>query len=100
MQKRTFSTGTTYYFHVTNGRKYLDEIGKVFPSHQEAMAYATVVAGELAQDGDWDGFVVSVTDENGGIIARVPVGKFKCILHRCCWSIAPILWQMKNIAND
>ena len=69
------SNGTRYYFHVTNGRQYRDEIGKVFPSHQEAVAYPAVVAGELARDGDWNGFVVSVTDADGAVIARVPVEK-------------------------
>jgi hypothetical protein len=69
------SSGTTYYFHVTNGRQYRDEIGKVFPSHQEAVAHAAVVARELACDGDWNGFVVSVTDADGAVIARVPAEK-------------------------
>jgi hypothetical protein len=67
------SNGTTYYFHVTNGRQYRDEIGKAFPSYKEAVAHAAVVAEELAHDGDWDEFVISVTDKDGAVIARVPV---------------------------
>jgi hypothetical protein len=44
--------GMTYYFHVTNGREYRDESGEAFPSHQEAVAHAAVVAAELARDCD------------------------------------------------
>jgi hypothetical protein len=65
----------TYYFHVRNGQDYPDETGKVFQSQQEALAHAAVLAAELAQDGDWDGFVVSVTDADGRVIAQVPVAK-------------------------
>jgi hypothetical protein len=62
-----------YYFHVRNGKDYPDETGKVFQSQQEALAHAAIFAAELAQDGDWDGFVVSVTDADGSVIAQVPV---------------------------
>ena len=67
--------GATYYFHVRNGKQYLDETGKVFPSQPEAVAHAAVIAAELAQDGDWDGFVISVTDAEERVIAQVPVAK-------------------------
>jgi hypothetical protein len=62
-----------YYFHVRNGKDYPDETGKVFQSQQEALAHAAILAAELAQDGNWDGFVVSVTDADGSVIAQVPV---------------------------
>jgi hypothetical protein len=67
--------GAIYYFHVRNGKQYLDETGKVFPSQQGAVAHAAVIAAELAQDGDWDGFVISVADAEGRVIAQVPVTK-------------------------
>jgi hypothetical protein len=39
-----------------------------------AMIEAAVIAGELAQDGEWyNGHVVYVTDEHGNEIGRVPV---------------------------
>jgi len=67
------ANGGRYYFHVRNGKDYPDETGKVFQSQQEALAHAAILATELAQDGDWDGFVVSVTDADGSVIAQVPV---------------------------
>src|ERR1700682_3508095 len=35
--------------------------------------HASGVAAELAQDGGWDGFVIFVTDEDGRVVAQVPV---------------------------
>jgi hypothetical protein len=74
-ESNIIATGGTYYFHVRNGKDYPDETGKVFRSQQEALAHAAILAAELAQDGDWDGFVVSVTDADGSVIAQVPVAK-------------------------
>jgi hypothetical protein len=45
---------TRYYFHVRNGRQYPDETGRVFST-------------------DWGGFVISVTDDGGGVVAEIPV---------------------------
>jgi hypothetical protein len=69
------SDGATYYFHVRNGKQYPDEAGRILPSRQEAVAHAAVLAAELAQDGDWDGFMIAVTDADGRIIAKIPVRK-------------------------
>jgi hypothetical protein len=65
--------GSKYYFHVRGGRHYPDESGRAFSSQREAIAHASVVAGELAQDGGWKGFAIFVTDEDGTVIAQVPV---------------------------
>jgi hypothetical protein len=62
-----------YYFHVRNGRQYPDETGRVFPTHNEAIAYASVLAAELREDRDWDDFVISITDDGGGMVAEIPV---------------------------
>jgi hypothetical protein len=64
---------TRYYFHVRNGRQYPDETGRVFSTHNEAIAYALVLAAELRQDRDWGGFVISVTDDGGAVVAEIPV---------------------------
>jgi hypothetical protein len=32
-----------------------------------------MIAAELAQDGSWEGFSISVADEYGSEIARVPI---------------------------
>jgi hypothetical protein len=65
--------GTRFYFHVTNGRQYPDETGKVFSTHREAKAHAAELAAELGQDRGWGGFLIAVTDEAGSVIARIPV---------------------------
>ena len=63
----------SYYFHLSNGQQYPDEVGKVFSNPKGAIAHAALVASELAQDEGWGGFVVAVTDEQGNVLARVPV---------------------------
>ena len=65
--------GTRYYFHVSNGKQYLDETGSVFSALKDAIAHARVLAAELALDGDWDGFVISVTNADGRVAAQIPV---------------------------
>jgi hypothetical protein len=42
--------GARYYLHVTKGERYPDEIGQVFSTREEAIAHASAVATELAQD--------------------------------------------------
>jgi hypothetical protein len=65
--------GSKFYFHVQNGRRYPDKAGGFFFSQREAVAHASVVTAELAQDGGWEGFVIFVTDEDGRVVAQVPV---------------------------
>jgi hypothetical protein len=67
--------GTRYYFDVQNGRQYPDEMGRTFASAEDATAHAALLTGELAQDGDWDGYVISVADAYGWIVAEIPVRK-------------------------
>jgi hypothetical protein len=67
------TVGTRYFFHVCNGRKYPDATGKLFPTLGEALAYGSVFATELGQEKGWDEFEISVTDEEGRAIARIPV---------------------------
>ena len=62
-----------YYFHVSNGGQFLDETGEEFSSREEAIARASVLAAELAQEGDWSGYAITVTDEDGAMVARLPV---------------------------
>jgi hypothetical protein len=65
--------GARYYFHLTNGRRYPDQRGQVFSTREQAIAHASTIAAQLAQDKGWDGFVVSLTDETGRVLARLPV---------------------------
>ncbi|MGZ3321911.1 MAG: DUF6894 family protein [Xanthobacteraceae bacterium] len=62
--------GVRYYFHVG---QYPDKTGKVFSTREEAIAYASVLAHELAQDKGWSGSVISVTDEDARVIAQISV---------------------------
>ena len=67
-----------YFFHVGNGDTLTDqvgrdEVGERFSDPQNAKAYAGVVARELAEDDDWNGYAVVVVDEHGNEIARVPI---------------------------
>jgi hypothetical protein len=49
-----------------------DETGRTFASAEDATAHAALLAGEFAQDGDWDGYMISVADAYGPIVAEVP----------------------------
>jgi hypothetical protein len=64
-----------YFFHVLDGPSTLkDETGTVLSGPEVARLQATVIAAELALDGDhYHGFVVCAIDEQGNEIARVPV---------------------------
>jgi hypothetical protein len=67
-----------YFFHVSNGNDFNDQVGKDevgyrFSDPEDAKAHAAVVARELAEDDDWDGYRVLVIDEHGNEIARVPI---------------------------
>jgi hypothetical protein len=43
------------------------------PALKDAIAHARVLGKELAEDRDWDGFVISVTDADGRLAAQIPV---------------------------
>jgi hypothetical protein len=64
---------TRYYFHVSNGGQFLDEMGEEFSTREEAIARASILAAELAKEGGWSGYAITVTDEDGAVIARLPV---------------------------
>lgn len=62
------------FFHIKNGSEYPDRTGAVFANHEEAMAHASILAAELKQDVDWEGFVICVTDERERLVAHVQAG--------------------------
>jgi len=62
-----------YFFHVSNGDTFKDEVGNQFPDLKGAMANAQVIAKVLAEDDDWEGYAVVVIDEHGTEIGRVLV---------------------------
>jgi hypothetical protein len=62
-----------YYFHVDGVGQYQDIRGKSFPTSKEAVAYASALAVELAQSGDWEGYWIVVAHGDGSLIARIPI---------------------------
>jgi hypothetical protein len=64
-----------FFFHVTNHSVLKDEDGEEFLTIESARAHAARIANELAQAGDYSGFAVKVTDEQGTEVAQVPIGK-------------------------
>jgi hypothetical protein len=62
-----------YYFHVSNGGQFLDETGEEFSTREEAIAHASVLAAELTKEGDWSGYAITVRDEDGATVARLPL---------------------------
>lgn len=64
-----------YFFHISSdGMTFEDETGTVLPGAETARLHASVIAAELAQDGDeYHGFDVCAVDEDGNEIARMPV---------------------------
>jgi hypothetical protein len=64
-----------FFFHVTNGTTVRDEEGEVCPTLEAARAHAARIVRELSQSGkSYEGFAVSVADEQGNEVAHVPRG--------------------------
>lgn len=64
-----------FFFHVIEGSMFKDEDGENLPSIESARAHAARIANELAHGGDYGGFAVKATDDQGNEVARVPIGK-------------------------
>ena len=64
-----------YFFHVLgNGITIEDETGTVLSSPEAARLHASVIAAELAQDGnEYRGCEVYVVDDGSNEIARLPI---------------------------
>jgi hypothetical protein len=52
---------------------HIDENGEEFSQDEDAIAHASVIARELAEDGSLDGFSLQVVDEKGNEVVRVPI---------------------------
>jgi hypothetical protein len=66
-----------YFFHVMSDHTaYKDEVGRSFSIVEIAIAHATVIAREIAIEGEnYVGFSVCVTDDQGNEVARVPIAR-------------------------
>jgi len=51
----------------------LDETDEKLSTREEAIARASVLAAELTKEGEWSGYAITVTDEDGATVARLPV---------------------------
>ena len=63
-----------FFFHVTNGSTFKDEEGENWPSLEAARAHAAKIASELWQAGGYEGYAVSVADQQGNEVAYFPIG--------------------------
>ena len=61
-----------YFFH-TVGPSYEDDNGSRFAQEKDAVAHATVIASQLADDDGFAGYSILVVDEEGNEIARIPI---------------------------
>jgi hypothetical protein len=64
-----------FFFHVTNGSTFKDEVGGDDSSLEASRAHAARIASDLSTDDDYKGFAVTVTDESGNEVAHVSIGK-------------------------
>ena len=62
-----------YFFHLTNGKTFKDDLGELLLGIAEAMAHAADIAKDLGEDAGWHSYSVVVEDEQGMEIGRVPV---------------------------
>jgi hypothetical protein len=65
-----------YFFHVisSNGDSLADEDGEEFGQVEAAREHAIAVARELSREGlQWAGRDISVTDERGVVLFKVPL---------------------------
>ena len=66
-----------FFFHLGNGKMIVlkDDTGDQHADAADAMDQASVIAWELAEDGDqWRGHSIVVVDERGTEVGRVPIG--------------------------
>jgi Domain of unknown function (DUF6894) len=65
-----------YFFHLTNGDSVADEVGEEFDVVEAARAHAIAVARELSGNrvpDDLVGLYISVVDERGVVVFKVPL---------------------------
>jgi hypothetical protein len=63
------------FFHVKNGSTFKGEEGENYPNLETARAHAAKIASELAKETGYEGFALSVTDEQGNEVAYMPIGE-------------------------
>ena len=74
-ENREGSRMARFFFHVKNGSTFKDEEGENYPNLETARAHAAKIASELAKETGYEGFALSVTDEQGNEVAYMPIGE-------------------------
>ena len=68
-----------FFFHVKSDSTFFkeeeEEEGENYPNLETARAHAAKIASELAKETGYEGFALSVTDEQGNEVAYMPIGE-------------------------
>jgi len=65
---------TRYFFTIIEGSETIeDESGEVHQTTRDAAVQAAIIASELAEDAECLGYSITVTDEHGAEVIRLPV---------------------------
>jgi len=64
-----------FSFTSKTAARFKEEEGEKDPNLETARAHAAKIASELAKETSYEGFAVSVTDEQGNEVAYVPIGE-------------------------
>ena len=63
-----------FFFHVKNDSTFFkEEEGENYPNLETARAHAAKIDSELAKETGYEGFALSVTDEQGNEVAYMPI---------------------------
>jgi hypothetical protein len=71
-ENREGSRMARFFFHVKNDSTFKEEEGENYPNLETARAHAAKIASELAKETGYEGFALSVTDEQGNEVAYMP----------------------------
>jgi hypothetical protein len=74
-ENREGSRMARFFFHVKNDSAFKEEEGENYPNLETARAHAAKIASELAKETGYEGFALSVTDEQGNEVAYMPIGE-------------------------
>jgi hypothetical protein len=64
-----------YWFHIVCQKTYVDKAGCLFDTPEQALAYATTIERELAEDGTYPGCAIRVVDEQDREVALLRIGQ-------------------------
>ena len=74
-ENREGSRMARFSFTSKTAARLKDEEGENYPNLETARAHAAKIASELAKETGYEGFALSVTDEQGNEVAYMPIGE-------------------------